>query len=99
MNIHLAQSDHKFKQKTIKEQVPPTGCKTPMKTFTFNGYHPLVDRQTPVKKLPYDGKCVGGVHPQGRTWCQHTILSNSPENCMKSMVYALNIFFFKSTSC
>ena len=97
MNIHLAQSDHKFKQKTIKEQVLPTGCKTPVKTFTFNGYCPLIDRQMPVKTLPYDRKCVcvWGVRPQGGTWHQHTILSNSPENCMKSMVYALNIFFQK----
>ena len=66
-----------------------------MKTFTFNGYCPLIDRQMPVKTLPYDGKCVWGVHPQGGTWHQHTILSNSPENYMKSMVYALNIFFSK----
>ena len=98
MNIHLAQSDHKFKQKIVKEQVPPTGCKTPLKTFTFNGSRPLVNRQTLVKTLPYDRKCVG-VCPQGGTWHQHTILSNSPENCMKSMVFALNLFFFKSTSC
>ena len=40
----------------------------------------------------------GGVHPQRGTWHQHTILSNSPENCMKSMVYALNIFFSKVTA-
>ena len=96
MNIHLAQSDHKFKQKTVKEQVLPTGCKMPVKTFTVNGSCPLIDRQTPVKTLPYDGKWVcGGVRPQGGTWCQHTILSNSPKNCMKSMVYAVNIFFSK----
>ena len=37
----------------------------PVKTFTFNGSHPLVDRQTPVKTLPYDGKCVGGYIPRG----------------------------------
>ena len=65
MNIHLAQSDHKFKQKTVKEQVLPTGCKMPVKTFTVNGSCPLVDRQTPVKTLPYDGKCVGGYVPRG----------------------------------
>ena len=70
-----------------------------MKTFSFNGYRPLVDRQMPVKTLPYDKNvcvCVGGgVCPQGETWHQDMILSNSPKNCMKSMVYALNIFFSK----
>ena len=40
----------------------------PMKTFTFNGSRPLIDRQMPVKTLPYDGKCVwGGVCPRGES--------------------------------
>ena len=67
----------------------------PVKTFTFKGSHLLVDRQMPVKTLPYDGKYVwGGMSPGGNLAPPYGFVKFS-RKLHESMVYALNIFFQK----